>query len=158
MSVIETEVVVIGAGPGGYPAAFGCADHGKQVVMVDQDPQPGGVCLNRGCIPSKALLHLSKLIEEAKEASHAGVSFGPPQIDLAKVRISALMTRQVYTCTPDTSIEELMRQMTLRRIRHLPVLREGRLCGIISIGDVVNHRLMELETETSTMRDYIGGR
>ena len=79
-------------------------------------------------------------------------------IDLAKVRISALMTRQVYTCTPDTSIEELMRQMTLRRIRHLPVLREGRLCGIISIGDVVNHRLMELETETSTMRDYIGGR
>lgn len=86
MSVIETEVVVIGAGPGGYPAAFGCADHGKQVVMVDQDPQPGGVCLNRGCIPSKALLHLSKLIEEAKEASHAGVSFGPPQIDLAKVR------------------------------------------------------------------------
>jgi dihydrolipoamide dehydrogenase len=86
MSVIETEVVVIGAGPGGYPAAFGCADHGKQVVLVDQDPQPGGVCLNRGCIPSKALLHLSKLIEEAKEASHAGVSFGPPQIDLAKVR------------------------------------------------------------------------
>ena len=86
MSVIETEVVVIGAGPGGYPAAFGCADHGKQVVMVDQDPQPGGVCLNRGCIPSKALLHLSKLIDEAKEASHAGVSFGPPQIDLAKVR------------------------------------------------------------------------
>lgn len=79
-------------------------------------------------------------------------------IDLAKVRISALMTRQVYTCTPDTSIEDLMRQMTLRRIRHLPVLREGRLCGIISIGDVVNHRLMELETETSTMRDYIGGR
>ena len=79
-------------------------------------------------------------------------------IDLAKVRISALMTRQVYTCTPDTSIEELMRQMTLRRIRHLPVLREGRLCGIISIGDVVNHRLMELETETTTMRDYIGGR
>lgn len=79
-------------------------------------------------------------------------------IDLAKVRISALMTRQVFTCTPNTSIEELMRQMTLRRIRHLPVLREGRLCGIISIGDVVNHRLMELETETSTMRDYIGGR
>jgi dihydrolipoamide dehydrogenase len=86
MSGIETEVVVIGAGPGGYPAAFGCADHGKQVVLVDQDPQPGGVCLNRGCIPSKALLHLSKLIEEAKEASHAGVSFGAPQIDLAKVR------------------------------------------------------------------------
>jgi len=86
MSVLETEVVVIGAGPGGYPAAFGCADHGKQVVLVDQNPQPGGVCLHRGCIPSKALLHLSKLIQETKESSHAGVTFSPPQIDLAKVR------------------------------------------------------------------------
>ena len=79
-------------------------------------------------------------------------------IDLATVRISELMTRHVFTCTPDTSLEELMRQMTQRRIRHLPVLRDGMLCGIISIGDVVKHRLMELETETTTMRDYIGGR
>ena len=79
-------------------------------------------------------------------------------IDLAKVRISALMTRQVFTCTPETSIEELMRQMTQRRIRHLPVLNGGVLCGIVSIGDVVKHRLMELETEATTLREYIGGR
>ena len=73
-------------------------------------------------------------------------------------RISDLMTRHVFTCTPETSIEELMRQMTRRRIRHLPVVRDGRLCGIVSIGDVVKHRLMELETEATTLRDYIGGR
>lgn len=79
-------------------------------------------------------------------------------IDLASARISELMTRQVFTCAPDTSLEELMRQMTLRRIRHLPVLRDGVLCGIVSIGDVVKHRLMELETEATTLRDYIGGR
>ena len=79
-------------------------------------------------------------------------------IDLANVRISALMTRQVFTCTPETSIEELMRQMTQRRIRHLPVLNGGMLCGIISIGDVVKHRLMELESEATTLREYIGGR
>lgn len=79
-------------------------------------------------------------------------------IDLVKVRISALMTRQVFTCTPETSIEELMRQMTQRRIRHLPVLNAGVLCGIISIGDVVKHRLMELESEATTLREYIGGR
>ena len=79
-------------------------------------------------------------------------------IDLANVRISALMTRQVFTCTPETSIEELMRQMKQRRIRHLPVLNGGTLCGIISIGDVVKHRLMELESEATTLREYIGGR
>ncbi len=86
MSNLETEVVVIGAGPGGYPAAFACADHGKQVTLIDQSAQMGGVCLHRGCIPSKALLHLSKLIQEAKDAAHAGVTFGPPRIDIDQVR------------------------------------------------------------------------
>ena len=64
---LQTEVVVIGAGPGGYAAAFRAADLGKKVVLVDKDESLGGVCLNRGCIPSKALLHLSKLIGEAKD-------------------------------------------------------------------------------------------
>ena len=77
---------------------------------------------------------------------------------LLEAHISDLMTRQVFTCAPDTSLEELMRQMTRRRIRHLPVLRDGRLCGIVSIGDVVKNRLMELETEATTLREYIGGR
>jgi CBS domain-containing protein len=78
---------------------------------------------------------------------------------LLSARVADLMTRNVFTCTPETSIEELMRQMTRRRIRHLPVLGEGsRLCGIVSIGDVVKNRLLELETEATTLRDYIGGR
>src|SRR5690242_15274656 len=79
-------LVVIGGGPAGYPAAFHAADHGYRVTVVNAEPRLGGVCLLRGCIPSKALLHLAKLITEAKEAEHAGVKFGAPQIDLAGVR------------------------------------------------------------------------
>ena len=82
----HAEIVVIGAGPGGYPAAFAAADHGKQVVLVNEEQNPGGVCLQRGCIPSKALLHVAKLIHEAREAAEHGVSFGSPKIDLAKLR------------------------------------------------------------------------
>ena len=73
-------------------------------------------------------------------------------------RIGSVMTSPVITCEPDTSLEDLMRLMTNRRSRHLPVVREGRLAGIISIGDVVRFRLMELESETETLREYIGGR
>ena len=72
--------------------------------------------------------------------------------------IGSVMTSPVITCEPDTSLEDLMRLMTHRRIRHLPVVREGRLAGIISIGDVVHFRLMELESETEVLREYIGGR
>jgi dihydrolipoamide dehydrogenase len=82
----EAEVVVIGAGPGGYPAAFAAADHGKQVVLVNEEPRAGGVCLQRGCIPSKALLHIAKLINETREASHWGITFQPPKIDLDALR------------------------------------------------------------------------
>lgn len=84
--ITHAELVVLGGGPGGYPAAFEAADHGMQVVLIDQDPQPGGVCLNRGCIPSKALLHLAKLINETRESSAWGVTFAEPKIDLDKVR------------------------------------------------------------------------
>ncbi|WP_166820624.1 dihydrolipoyl dehydrogenase [Thalassoroseus pseudoceratinae] len=80
------ELVVIGGGPGGYPAAFEAADHGMQVVMIDEDIKPGGVCLHRGCIPSKALLHVAKLIQEARDASEHGVTFADPKIDLDKLR------------------------------------------------------------------------
>ncbi|TWT57850.1 Dihydrolipoyl dehydrogenase [Thalassoglobus neptunius] len=82
----HAQLVVLGGGPGGYPAAFEAADHGMQVVLVDQDARPGGVCLNRGCIPSKALLHLAKLIHEADEAKEWGLTFTAPEIDLDKIR------------------------------------------------------------------------
>jgi dihydrolipoamide dehydrogenase len=80
------QLVVLGGGPGGYPAAFAAADHGMQVVLIDEGKQPGGVCLNRGCIPSKALLHVAKLINESRESSEWGVTFQPPDIDLDKLR------------------------------------------------------------------------
>src|SRR6056300_816674 len=86
MSEIKTQLVVLGAGPGGYSAAFRAADLGIDTVLVDARATLGGVCLNVGCIPSKALLHVAKVIEEAKHLSANGVSFGEPQIDLDKVR------------------------------------------------------------------------
>ncbi len=82
----STQLVVIGAGPGGYAAAFHAADLGMSVALVDPETNPGGVCLYRGCIPSKALLHVAKLIGEAKHASAWGVAFGEPKIDLDKLR------------------------------------------------------------------------
>lgn len=83
---IQTEVVVIGGGPGGYTAAFRAADLGKKVVLVERYESIGGVCLNVGCIPSKALLHAAKVIDEAEEMSAHGVQFGKPKIDINKLR------------------------------------------------------------------------
>ena len=80
------QLVVIGAGPGGYTAAFLAADLGMRVTLVDEAPQPGGVCLYRGCMPSKALLHVAKVLTEARHASDWGVTFGKPQVDLERLR------------------------------------------------------------------------
>ena len=82
----RTQVAVIGGGPGGYVAAFRAADLGLQVTLVDPEERPGGVCLYRGCIPSKALLHVGRLLAEAREAEEWGISFGEPRIDLEKLR------------------------------------------------------------------------
>lgn len=83
---LQAEVLVLGSGPGGYTAAFRAADLGKQVVLVERFENIGGVCLNVGCIPSKALLHTAQVINEAHEFADIGVSFGEPQIDLDKLR------------------------------------------------------------------------
>src|SRR6187402_638172 len=82
----STQLVVIGGGPGGYAAAFYAADLGMQVALVDTELNPGGVCLYRGCIPSKALLHVAKVIDEAAHSPTWGVTFGEPKIDLDKMR------------------------------------------------------------------------
>ncbi|MBF0256251.1 MAG: dihydrolipoyl dehydrogenase [Gammaproteobacteria bacterium] len=84
--VIQAQVAVLGAGPGGYTAAFRAADLGLKTVLIERYPNLGGVCLNVGCIPSKALLHTAAILNEAKEISHMGVSFGAPQIDLEQMR------------------------------------------------------------------------
>lgn len=83
---ISCDVVVLGAGPGGYTAAFRSADLGLNTVLIEKHPTLGGVCLNVGCIPSKALLHVAKVINEADEMSHHGVSFGKPALDIDKIR------------------------------------------------------------------------
>ena len=81
------DLVVIGAGPGGYAAAFLAADLGLDVTLVDPEINPGGVCLYRGCIPSKALLHIAKVIEESRAVAECGVTFQPPKIDLERLRM-----------------------------------------------------------------------
>ncbi|MCP3869745.1 MAG: dihydrolipoyl dehydrogenase [Gammaproteobacteria bacterium] len=85
-STIRAEVVVLGAGPGGYTAAFRAADLGKKTVLIERYSSLGGVCLNVGCIPSKALLHAAAIINESAEMDHLGISFGKPKIDLDKMR------------------------------------------------------------------------
>jgi len=82
----DKKIVVLGGGPGGYTAAFLAADKGMDVTLVDTGKKPGGVCLHRGCIPSKALLHIAHLINETKEAKAWGINFGDPKIDLESVR------------------------------------------------------------------------
>jgi dihydrolipoamide dehydrogenase len=82
----NAKLVVIGAGPGGYAAAFRAADLGLDVTLIDPEANPGGVCLHRGCIPSKALLHVAKLVNEAEEAAEIGVTFAKPKVDLERVR------------------------------------------------------------------------
>ncbi len=83
---LATHTAIIGAGPGGYAAAFHASDLGMDVTLIDVEANPGGTCLYRGCIPSKALLHVAKLITDSREAAEWGLTFGPPEMDLEKVR------------------------------------------------------------------------
>lgn len=106
----STQLVVIGGGPGGYAAAFYAADRGMQVTLVDPEANPGGVCLYRGCIPSKALLHVAEVINEAKHAEQWGVSFGAPTIDIDKVR--AFKNRVVSQLTGGVGQVAKLRKIT----------------------------------------------
>src|SRR5271156_2162744 len=86
MEPTKTDIVVVGSGPGGYTAAFYAADLGKRVILIEKDKRLGGVCLNRGCIPSKALLYASHQIVNARESAHRGISFLEPKVELDKLR------------------------------------------------------------------------
>ncbi len=108
---VKGQVLVIGAGPGGYSAAFRCADLGLDTVLVERHPTLGGVCLNVGCIPSKALLHVAKVIEEAEHIEHAGISFGKPQIDLPGV--AAYKSGVVKKLTDGLTAMAKMRKVTV---------------------------------------------
>ena len=82
----STHLAIVGAGPGGYAAAFLAADLGMRVTLIDDEPHPGGVCLYRGCMPSKALLHVARLLTESRQAREWGIEFPDPRIDLDKLR------------------------------------------------------------------------
>jgi dihydrolipoamide dehydrogenase len=86
MESLTTELLVLGAGPGGYTAAFYAADKGKKVTLVEQNPRLGGICLNSGCIPSKALLHATEILQEVQSSKIRGIEFGPPSIHLNRLR------------------------------------------------------------------------
>src|SRR4051812_12338146 len=83
---MSKNIAVVGGGPGGYAAAFYAADLGMQVTLIDENVNPGGVCLYVGCIPSKALLHVANVIHEAEHAKAYGIEFGKPSIDLNRLR------------------------------------------------------------------------
>ena len=84
--VIEVDIAVLGSGPGGYSAAFRAADLGQKVALIERYENIGGVCLNVGCIPSKALLHMAKFIDEADAMKKHGIDVGTPKLDIDKIR------------------------------------------------------------------------
>lgn len=109
----KTQLAVVGAGPGGYAAAFLAADLGLDVTLIDPAPNPGGVCLYRGCIPSKALLHAARLVREAADARHWGITYEPPRIDLDQLRT----WKQGVVKSLTDGLGQLSRQRKIRAIQ-----------------------------------------
>jgi len=126
----QTQVVVIGAGPGGYAAAFYAADLGMQVALVDPAVNPGGVCLYRGCIPSKALLHVADVLNEARHAEAWGVVFSAPKIDIPKLR--AFKTKVVNQLTG--GLGQLSKQRKISYIQGTAAFRDARTLEITREG------------------------
>ncbi len=129
-STYDFDVVVLGAGPGGYTAAFRAADLGMKVGLIERWPQLGGVCLNVGCIPSKALLHAAKVIEEAEEMSSAGIKFGKPDIDTGKLRewknkVVGRLTGGLTTLAKQRKVEVIRGTGTFTSPHEIEVTGEG---------------------------------
>ncbi len=113
MTTLDCDLLVLGAGPGGYSAAFRAADLGLNVVLVERYATLGGVCLNVGCIPSKALLHVAAVMDEVKHFGSLGVSFGEPVLDVAKLRTHK--EKVVGKLTGGLSAMAKMRKVTVLR-------------------------------------------
>jgi dihydrolipoamide dehydrogenase len=115
--VTSTQIAIVGGGPGGYAAAFLAADLGLKVALVDPEPNPGGVCVYRGCIPSKALLHVAKVLDDARHAKSWGVDFGEPRIDVNRVRgFKDAVVKRLTTGTGQL--------LKLRKVQHVQGLGE----------------------------------
>ena len=121
-----TQLAVIGAGPGGYTAAFLAADLGMTVTLIDEAPQPGGVCLYRGCMPSKALLHVAKVLTEAREAKQWGVRFDDPQVDLDRLRTWKAEVVAKLT----GGLAQLSKQRSVRYIQGLATLVDPHVLSV----------------------------
>jgi dihydrolipoamide dehydrogenase len=117
----EQNLLIIGGGPGGYAAAFLAADKGMQVTLVDEENQLGGVCLLRGCIPSKTLLHMAKLISEARHAGDWGLNFGEPSIDIDKIRA----WKEKVTGNLTGGLSQLCKQRGIQRIQGRAVFQDS---------------------------------
>lgn len=126
-------LAVLGAGPGGYPAAFLAAERGLNVTLIDRNPQPGGVCLYEGCIPSKALLHVAKLLRETEEAASWGLSFARPQIDLDGLRAWKDSTIQKMT----GGLGLLRRQHNVRYAQGTGRIRDATRLNVEHAGEVL---------------------
>jgi dihydrolipoamide dehydrogenase len=126
MPSLSSQLVVIGAGPGGYAAAFYAADLGMQVTLIDPSVNPGGVCLYRGCIPSKALLHVADVVNEARHAEAWGVTFGAPQIDVDRLR--AFKTKVVNQLTG--GLGQLSKQRKIAYIQGTAAFRDAHTLEI----------------------------
>jgi dihydrolipoamide dehydrogenase len=124
----KTQVVVIGGGPGGYAAAFHAADLGLETTLVDPEENPGGVCLYRGCIPSKALLHVARLIREAEEAKAWGVTFVAPKVDLNKLR----SWKNDVVGTMTSGVGQLMKHRKVSHIRGMATFADPHTLNIVT--------------------------
>ena len=122
----STQLAVIGAGPGGYAAAFYAADLGMQVTLIDPSENPGGVCLYRGCIPSKALLHVAEVLNEARHAAEWGISFGAPKIDIDRLR--AFKTKVVTQLTG--GLGQLSKQRKITYLRGTAAFVDARTLAV----------------------------
>ncbi len=130
---MDTQVAVLGGGPGGYAAAFLAADRGLKVAIVDVESRLGGVCLLRGCIPSKALLHVSKAIAEARHLADWGVAFAPPKIDLAALR--ARKEKVIATLTG--GLAQLAKKREVQVIRARAAFADSHTLRLEAVGDAL---------------------
>jgi dihydrolipoamide dehydrogenase len=144
---VETDLVVLGAGPGGYAAAFLAADLGMRVALVDANPKPGGVCLLWGCIPSKALLHAAQLITEAREAESWGLHFQPPKIDVAALRAR----KDKIVDTMSTNLAELAKRRKVTYLNARAVFEDSTTLKLDN-GATVKYRHCILASGSSPAR------